>query len=123
MGFNFRSNNFATRACDMSMLTEVNCGHEPKLTCRFTRTKRSGTCAQDLLWFRLDFGGGCASTSTTDNTLYFSIVAVVAYFVWRPTRLVESVEGFVAGKTRLVGQEVLIERVNKLWLQPSFVTI
>jgi hypothetical protein len=42
--------------------------------------------------------------------------------VWRSARLVESVEGFVAGKTRLVGQEVLIERVNKLWLQPRLIT-
>ena len=88
----------------------------------FTHTNRCGTCAWDLLWFRLDFGRGCASASTTYDAFYFHIVAVVAYFVWRSARLVESVEGFVAGKTRLVGQEILIERVNKLWLQPRLIT-
>jgi hypothetical protein len=58
----------------------------------------SGACAEDLLWLGLDFGRGCASASTTDDTLYFSVVTVIAYFVWRPgaTRLVESVEGFIA---------------------------
>ena len=76
---------------------------------------------QDLLWFRLDFGRGCASTPATDDTLYsFSVVTVVAYFVWRST-LVERFEGFVAGQTRRICLEVLIERVDQIWFFPRFI--
>jgi hypothetical protein len=77
---------------------------------------------RNLLWLGLDFGCGRASASPANDTLYFSIITVVACFVWRSTRLVERVEGFVARETRLIDLEVVVERVYDLWLLPIFVT-
>ena len=77
----------------------------------------------DLLWFRLDLGRGRTSAPGANGTLQdFSVVTVVAHFVWSSTRLIEWVKGFVAGQTRLIDLEELVERVNKVCFQPSFVT-
>lgn len=87
-----------------------------------TRTQTSGTRARDLLWLRLDFGSGRAFASSTDDAFYLSIITVVAQFVWRSTRLVERLEGFVAREARLVALQVAVERVQNLGSSPGLVT-
>lgn len=63
-----------------------------KTLIRNARTQTSGVDMEDLLWFGFDFGSGRTSTSSAYNTLHLAVITVVAYFVWRPTRLEERLE-------------------------------
>jgi hypothetical protein len=87
-----------------------------------TRTETSGTGLRDLLWFRFDFGRGRTSTSSANDTLQLAVVTVVAYFVWRSTRLEETLKSWFMREAGLVGLQMLVKRVNKVRLSPIFVT-
>jgi hypothetical protein len=82
----------------------------------------SDTGLRDLLWFRLDFGRGCTSSSSANDTLHLAVVTVVACFEWRPTRLEETLESWFAREAGLIDLQVLVKRVNKVRLPPIFVT-